>query len=319
MEQIPIEKAAELLLQNDDVLILCHRRPDGDTIGSAFALYYALKELGKRSRIECSDPFPNKFFYLYEEYQEEDFVPQLIVTVDLATTQLLGGLYETYKDRIDLAVDHHKSNDFYATYTLLDADAPATTELMFLLIQEMGVELNTNIANALFTGLVTDTGGLRFASVTSRTHQVASKLIDGGAEHATINRLLFDTVSKGRLQVEALAIKNLELHLNDRLALLHLPADVKETYHIEEEELDGLSSLPRMIEGVLAGITIRELGENNYRVSFRSHPPLDSSNICKEFGGGGHANAAGCTLTGELEDIKKRLIDAVRIELDRHQ
>lgn len=312
--KINIETAAKRLLEAQDVLVLAHRRPDGDTVGTAFALYYALKQIGKRVRVECADPLPNKFTYLYKDYTEEDFQPKFIVAVDVASNRLLGELCPVYGDKVDLAVDHHKSNEGYAKETLLDVEAPATTELMYFLLKAMDINIDRNIANALFTGLVTDTGGFRFASVTSRTHLVASKLIDRGAEHANINEVVFESVSRGRIAVEALAINSLEYYLDGRCALLYLPEDVKDEFGISEEELDGISSLPRSVDGVDMGVTLRGLRDNAYRVSLRSRNNYDSSGVCERFGGGGHANAAGCTIIGELEDVKRQLVQAVEEE-----
>lgn len=318
MREIDIQTAAKRLLAADDVLILCHRRPDGDAIGSGMSLYYALKSIGKRSRVECADPFPAKFDYLYkDENFDYDFEPKFIVAVDTATARLLGELMPVYGDKVDLSIDHHKSNTLFAKETLLDLPSPATAELMFLLLQEMGIEVDVNMANSMFTGIVTDTGGLRYASVTSRTYKVSSRLIDCGAQHALINRRIFESNSKERLKVKGLVLDSLEYYFDDQCALIYLPNNLAETYGVLEEELDGLSSIPRTIEGVGVGITIRDLGSERYRISLRSQDPYDSSKICQCFGGGGHVSAAGCTLEGSLEDVKERLLKATKRELER--
>lgn len=313
--KISVSTAANRLKEHNNILIISHRRPDGDTIGSAMGLYYALKELGITSRVECSDPFPEKFSYMYKDYVEKDFTPEFIVTVDIASESLLGDLQEKYTGKIDLSIDHHVSNDFYAKETLLGVDCPAAVELIYLVVVEMGVTLNENIANALFTGLITDTGGFRFFSVTPQTHRVAASLIEAGAKHGEINQLIFESISKQRLQVEAFARNTMEYFFDDMVALLYLPADLQERFGVTEEEMDGITSLPRMIEGVNIGLTIRDQGNDEHRISVRSRPPYDSSAICQHFGGGGHVSAGGCTIFGKLEDAKAQLLKVVENEI----
>lgn len=315
--KIDLKSTANRLLKSNNVVILTHRRPDGDTIGTAMGLHYALKQINIKSVVKCADDFPDKFAYLYKDYTQEEFTPEFVVAVDVATERLLGELMPVYTGKIDLAIDHHKSNEFYAKETYLDVDSPATAEAMYMIISEMNIPMNKNIADALFTGIMTDTGGLRFQSVTSRTYRVCADLVDSGADHGEINRVIFESVSKQRLKVEAFARENMEYYLGDKCAVLYLPADLKTKYGIAEEELDGISSLPRTVEGVDVGVTLRDLGENAYRVSLRTRNPVDSARICSKFGGGGHANAGGCTMRGELEDVKKQLLAEVENEIKR--
>ena len=311
---ITIKAAAELLLQQDNIVVLAHQKPDGDTLGSSFGLLYALEQLGKTARVECADGYPEKFSFLFGSYVPKEFPASFVVAADVADTSLLGDKAERYP-RVDLCIDHHKSNGLFAVHTLLDPVSPATTQIIHSVIVAMGARPDKAIANALYTGLSTDTGCFKFGNVTPATHLVAAELINCGAEHGMINKVMFDTKTPGRLEVERLMMDNLRYHFDGRCAVVALEADIKERFHVTEEDLDGIAAFPRRIQGVLAGVTIRAKEDGSYRVSLRTEGPLDASRVCMQFGGGGHARAAGCTLKGAFEDIHAKLLAGIAGEL----
>lgn len=315
--QLDCQSACALLRQADNIVILSHQKPDGDTLGSAFALLRALEAMGKTARVECSDGYPARYRFIFGDYRPKSFEPGFIVTVDVANTGLLGELEPVYGGRLDLCIDHHKSNTVPARHTLVDPGEPATALIIFDLIEALGVPLDKKMADALFTGISTDTGCFLYDSVTARTHRVAARLIDLGAEHGMINRLMFESKSRGRLEIDKLTMNNLEFHYGERCALITIPNDVTDRLGVSEEELDGIASFPRKIEGIVAGITLREKQDGTYRVSLRTGGGLDASKICTEFGGGGHAGAAGCTLPGPYETAKKTILAAVGRALER--
>ena len=162
------EKAAARLLEGqDDFLILTHGHPDGDTLGCAFALCRGLQKCGKRARVECTDEIPAKFSYLWREVEQEAFAPRFFVAVDVADPKLLGKrLEERYAAHIDLCIDHHGSNTLYAAQTLLDASAGAACEVIYEVLRELGVEMDEQIADCIYTGLSTDTGCFRYSNAT---------------------------------------------------------------------------------------------------------------------------------------------------------
>lgn len=308
--KITVQMAADMLLEKDNIVILAHRKPDGDTLGASFGLLYALLSIGKTARVECADGYPLRYNFIFGDYVPAAFTPELVVAADVASAGLLGSLAETYP-RVDLCIDHHKSNTLFAGATLLDPSSPAATQIMYGVITAMGILPDRLVADALFTGLSTDTGCFRFGSVTAATHRVAAELIACGARHRLINKLMFDTKSRGRLEVERVMLDTLSYHFDGRCAMISLPADIREQFSVTEAELDGISAFARRIEGVLVGITIRAQENGEFRISLRSENPVDSSAICAVFGGGGHTNAAGCTLTGALDDVTAKLLDAV--------
>lgn len=314
---IDIKTACGELLSRDNILILAHSKPDGDTLGSSFALFYALLSLGKKARVYSPDGLPEKYSFIYDRYEPDiSFEPEYIVAVDVAGLSLLGkGAEEAYTDKVDLCIDHHKSNTFYAKHTLLDAAAPAAAQLMFEVVRGLVAKIDSRVASALFTGLSTDTGCFKYSSVTAKTHRTAAELIELGADHAGINKLMFDTKSIGSMMVDRMMIENVSLRFDNRCALVVLPADITTRFNISEGDLDGISAFPIRIDGVMAGLTIREKEGGAYRVSVRTVAPVDASAICGRFGGGGHSCAAGCTITGSLDDVTNRLLAAVEDEI----
>ena len=315
--RIELNETAALLKKHDRILILAHAKPDGDTIGSAYALYHALRLLGKTAAVKCADPIPTKFMWLVPPEEPAEFEPEYITAVDVADKRLLGGLESEYGEKVDLCVDHHRSNKFYAKKTLLGENA-ANGELVYLLIKELGITPNIAIANALFTAITSDTGGFRYADVSAQTHRIAADLIELGADHAAINRSIFETKSRARASIDRLMLETMQFYFDGCCAMIYIPASLKADFEVGEEDLDGISSMPRTIEGVYAGVTLREnTDKESFRVSIRSQSPFDASSVCGILGGGGHKNAAGTTMHGSLDDVREGLLAHIRAELEQ--
>ena len=203
-EQLNVQQMAERLCAADNILVLCHKNPDGDTIGCGSALCHALKALGKTAAVLCSDAVPSRYSFTAPVPFRGEFEPKTVVAVDVASVQLFGennGVPQ-YTRHVDLCIDHHTGNSGYADFTLLDGNAAAAAELLYEVINEMGVEITPLIANCLYTGLATDTGCFRFSSTTANTHLVAAKLILAGAQVEELNTLLFDTKPRERMEAE---------------------------------------------------------------------------------------------------------------------
>lgn len=309
---IAIEQAVSLLNEHDNILIISHKSPDGDTLGSAFALYYALTSLGKTARFLCSDPVPDRFCYFTDEYVESSFAPDFVVAVDIAATQLLGARTMPYAANIDLCIDHHPSNDGFAKHTYLVPAAAATCEIMFDVVTHLGAKITQKMADCLYTGISTDTGCFKFSNTTVNTHIVASKLFEFGADHEFINRLMFETKSKSRLKIELAALSSIEYFFDDRVAIISISQKMIEELNADESELDGISAIPRSIEGVEVGITIREKKEGGYKMSVRTTSAVDASKLCATFGGGGHKRAGGCFIDEGYQTAKRLIVEAIK-------
>lgn len=300
-----------LLSKSEDVYILTHINPDGDTLGSGFALAEALRMLGKRANVLCSDDFPMRYLFLFDTYKPQEFEPKTIVAVDIADTQLLGSKLSAYKDSIDLCIDHHISNTMFAKRTLLDDKASAACEVIYDVLAALEIPMNLTIAKCLYTGIATDTGCFKYSNTTPKAHIITSELMEFPINFPIINHLMFDMKSKGRLIAEQHIINTMEFHYHDMCALIVITQQLIEDTKVGEAEFEGLASLPRQIEGVQIGVTIKEKAPNYYKVSMRSSDLIDVSALCQRLGGGGHARAAGCVVEADLETTKSIVLDAV--------
>lgn len=305
---VDIVSAAKFLTENNNYLILTHAHPDGDTLGCGLALKEALVSLGKTARVCCGDPVPEKYGYM-GCVSDDDFTPDTIVAVDVADTKLLGKAFEAkYGDKVDLCIDHHGSNRLYAKRTLLDADAAAACEIILQVIRQMGAEITKQIADCLYTGLSTDTGCFRYSNVTPRTMRMAADMIEAGAENAKINTVMFETKTRTYVALERLALDGMKMYLDGKCAYITVTQDMYRISGSDESETDAIASLPRQIEGVKVGVTMREKPDGTFKVSMRSNEDVDVADICAIMGGGGHPRAAGCTVDGPAEKAVQTVV-----------
>lgn len=305
--KIDFKECAKLLLQQNNILILTHAHPDGDTLGSGFALCRALMQIGKKARVINDDEIPKKYNYLFDDIEFEDFEPSYIVAVDVATENLLGSLQDKYAGKIDLCVDHHLTNTEFAKKLLL-RDYPAACEIIYMLINEMGVKIDKKIADCLYTGISTDTGCFRYASTTAQSYRIAAELIDLGADNGKINRAMFETKTKTYVALEKLALNNMKMFCNDRVAVITVTQDMYAKTGSNEQETEALAPLTRQIEGVEIGITIREKADKTCKASIRTYESVNAAALAKNFGGGGHAQAAACRFDCSVDEALEQIV-----------
>lgn len=294
-----IKEIASILKQNDNFEILTHNYPDGDCLGSGYALCMALRQLGKNANVITTDK-PKSFAYITEKVDEQSFEPEYIVSVDVANEKLLGKNEDKYRGRINLCIDHHGSNIVSADHCYVDPNAAAAGEIIYDLLSELEVKITVAIANCLYTAVSTDTGCFRYINTTPRTLRIAADLLDLGCDSDYINKVMFDTKSKRRIELERDILDNMIFCADDKCAMIYTTLEMVEG--MGDDETEGIASIPRQIEGVKLGITIREKPDGEYKVSARTSGDIDASAFCARFGGGGHPGAAGCTIKGTLED-----------------
>lgn len=299
---------------NDNFLILTHKSPDGDTLGTGFALCNFLKDMGKRVRVANSDGFPERYSFLYEGCEPdrfEDFEEEHVVAVDIADPNLIGKKLEKYQQEgaVELCIDHHFSNKKFAEMTHVEADAPAAAQIMYKIFRESGREISDIIAKCLYTGIATDTGCFKYESTTSETHMIAAELMKHNIDFANINRKMFDVKSRERIKVEQLVTNNMEFYFEGKCAMITLSSEM--TQGVDPAEFDGLASVPLSVEGVMIGLTVKQRHEMVYKISARTTEEIDASDFCSVFDGGGHKRAAGCEIHGTLEEVRQKLLDRV--------
>lgn len=310
--KISVETAVQLLLEKDNIAVLVHAHPDGDTLGSGYALCHALKAVGKRVCVIGEDEIPQSYRFMKEDGDSEDFDPEFVVAVDIATVKLMGDCVgERFGERVDLCIDHHVTNSMYAKNVLLDDTASAASEIIFKLIPLLGAKITPKMAEELYIGVSTDTGCFRYSNVTPATLRIAADLMELGADCARINREIFETKSRSFAELERMALSSTETFYDGKLALITVTQEMFRESGSNEDEFDKIAALPRQIEGVLVGVAMREQKNGTYKASVRTNPPLNAAEICMRMNGGGHPAAAGCTLLGTLEENKETLLRTV--------
>ena len=315
MNKIGVKECAALLKEFDNYLILSHRNPDGDTLGSAFALKRALDLLGKKSMVRCNDDMHPKFSYLWDTLDNSEITFDKIIAVDVADKKLLGDDFEAkYGDNVFLCIDHHMSNREYAQNLLLE-DKAAAAAVIYEVICQLGIEITPEIANCVYTGLATDTGCFMFSNTSPSVHRIAADVMEKGADYTLINRLMFETRTLSYIKLEQMAVASIESHFDGKCAIMTITQEMFRESGSNAGECDGIASIPRKIEGVKVGVTIREQDNGKYKVSMRTVEPYDAAKICANFGGGGHSAAAGCEFDCSLEEVKSQLLDVISAEL----
>ena len=314
MKELTFNECARWLEERDRFVILTHRKPDGDTIGSSVALCRALRAMGKTAHLLENPEITPLFISLTEgmtkpEPEEGD----VLVAVDVAADNMLPKAFENYKNSIDLRIDHHGSGREYTPAELVDSGFAACAEIIWELLADLNVEMDAAIAEAIYVGTATDTGCFRFANTTAHTFDVAADCAAAGANVFDWNRRLFETNSLAKLRLQGWVAEHTKLFCDGKLAICALPKSVEEELGVDEDDLGNLSSFIRTIEGVCMAALLRQSDESNTKVSMRAIPGYDAAAVCAVFEGGGHAGAAGCSVREPMEVaqamVEKAMLD----------
>jgi phosphoesterase RecJ-like protein len=302
-------EAAAWLRQNDDYLIITHRRPDGDTLGSGGALVSELRQRGKSAYMLINHETTSRFIDLVSEYwAPEGYEPKNIISVDTASPELLPENAEEYLNRISLCIDHHISNRINAAQKCVDSSRAACGELMYDILIAFSGKITPKTAGCLYAAVATDTGCFVYANTTAGSHKIASNLISTGAPHRDMNKLFFRTKTISRVKLEAMIFSSMEFHFDGAAAIAIVTHQMLEETNASEDDLDDVSALPGVVDGVICAVTIRELEKSVCKVSVRTQPEVNANEICSQFGGGGHAMAAGATVEKTSEETRAELL-----------
>ena len=293
------------------LLLLTHVRPDGDTIGSAAALCRALRDLGKTAYLLPNPGITETYeSYAAPYWAEEGFTPDFVVAVDIAALSLLPENAKKYASCIDLAIDHHPSNEGFAKESCVLAEMAACGEIIYEIAGLM-TPMTAEIALPLYVAVSTDTGCFVYANTTAHTHRVAAALMETGIAVAGVNKALFRTKSRTRLAMEAWMAEWAEYYDNDRVVIMQIPRSLCLDYKATEADVEELSSLAALVAGTDCGVTLRELEPGKVKISLRTGPRVNATKVCALLGGGGHAAAAGATLSATLSEAKQAVLQAI--------
>lgn len=306
-----IVQAAQKLLAADHILIISHRRPDGDTTGCAGALCRGLRQLGKTAYVLPNPDLTARYQQLIEPcYAPEDFMPECIVTTDIADYGLLTENAKQYEDHIDIVLDHHRSNAMQAPIRVVRETAGANAEVVLDVLDAMHVVIDREIATCIYVALSTDTGCFRYSNTTADTLRAAARCLEAGVDGGELNRKLFEVKSWARFQIERIVFDTMEFLREGKIALVVIRrADIERT-GADIDDLDAIASLTRQIEGVQVGITLTENKDATCKISVRTTKEVDASAICARCGGGGHLRAAGATLSCGIDEARARILEA---------
>ncbi len=312
MKTLTKKQTADFLSQNDNYVILTHRRPDGDTLGSSALLCRGLQQLGKTAHILRNPEITEKYAHLHQGLTTDTVKDgDILVAVDTASKGMLSEAFSAYADRITLRIDHHATADSFTEMELVEPEAAACGEIVYEVLVQMGAELDEKMADALYTAISTDTGCFRYANTTANTLAVASQCAKVSKNLFSINQALFDTNSLGRLRLQGWMVEHAIFLQEGKIAICALPKSVEKELNLTEDDLENISGFPRSIEGVKIAATIREDGENRVKISVRAVPGYDAGAICQNFGGGGHKGAAGASMNCSMDEAVSALVKAI--------
>ena len=308
--------AARFLLEHDHFAILSHRRPDVDTVGSSAALCRGLRQLGKTAHVLVNKEVTPRFAWLHEgltkPWVEEG---DTVVSVDVASPEMLPADFRPLLGKIALRIDHHSSATSFTEQELVDGDSASCAEVVWDVLELMGVKADRALAEAVYVGVSTDTGCFRFSNTTAHTFSVAALCTRAGARIYELNQELFETHTLERLKMQAWIVEHLELLRGGEMAICAIPRAVEEEIGVNEDDMDNISNFPRTVAGVRMAATLRETEDGETKLSVRAVPGCDATAVTVRFGGGGHKGAAGASMKLPLDEAVKA-VEAVMSEVN---
>lgn len=302
------------------IAILTHELPDGDAIGSSLALYHGLKQLNKEVDViipEYSRIF--KFLPGTEDIQEDGNYERydLAISLDCGDKKRLSGVVKYFDDaNCRISIDHHGINTMFADYNFVNPAAPACSQILILVLQELGIEITKEIGMCLLTGIITDTGGFKYPGVTAETFEFTAEILNKGVNVSNIYKRVLQTISKERFELTRIATNRLEFFENGQIAFTYIKMEDEQKINAEPGDHEGIVEKGRDIEGVEISIFLREM-KDGYKISLRSNDYVNVADICLLFNGGGHQRAAGGFVTLDFEKTKERVIEECRKNLKK--
>ncbi|MCC3371827.1 bifunctional oligoribonuclease/PAP phosphatase NrnA [Cohnella sp. REN36] len=320
-----LASALRFIRERDDFLVVSHVQPDGDAISSTIAIGWLLERLGKTHTMYNDGPVPSRLGYLWGSDRirtlasgKPDRTYQSIIAVDCADFSRVGGAKDLFAPDAELLnIDHHPTNDAFGAANLLRFDAAATAEILYELLEASPVELDADAATALYTGMLTDTGGFRYSNTSPLVLAIASKLVALGVNGPELAELLLERMTMPQMLLVQRALARLTFSPDQRIGWLWVtPEDMQET-GAQSEDLEGLVNYPRNIEGVEVGLLFKQVGDGAVKISMRSAGRVNVAAVAQRFGGGGHIRAAGCRVAAPLPEAISQAVEAIREALDQ--
>lgn len=302
----------------NSIVILTHKNPDGDAIGSSLATYHCLKNIGKNVDLIIPE-IPRAFNILpgIENAKKESDVKSydLAISLDAATIKLLNGWSNYFDDaKMKVVIDHHSSNSMYGDLNYVDPSSPACAQTLYEMLQYYNFEINVDIGSCIMAGIITDTGGFQYPDVSTETFDIASELMAKGVNISRLYKKTLDNHSRASFELKRIANDRLEFLEDGKVTFTYITKEDEDKVHAEVGDYDGIVNEGRNIEGVEVSVFIHEIDEG-FKASLRSNEYVDVSDVCMMFGGGGHLRAAGTNISGTIPEIKEKLLNEIRRHL----
>lgn len=314
-----LDNIIEEINNAEKIVILTHETPDGDAIGSSLAMYFAIKKLGKEADVVIPD-IPRTYAFLpgIEVVKKEGFNQNydLAIALDCSDIKRLNGFVSYFEGaKVKIVIDHHSSNTMFGDHNFVNPAAPACAQILVTMLEYLGVEIDKEIGTCIATGIITDTGGFKYSTVTAETFEFIAELLNKGINISDTYRKALQIVSKKKFEITKVALNRLEFLENGKIAFTYITKEEQEKLGIEMGDHEGIVEQGRDIEGVEVSIFLRQAQNGGYKASFRSNDYVNVADICLMFGGGGHFHAAGCNLDLPFEQVKEKLIAQTKLYL----
>jgi phosphoesterase RecJ-like protein len=315
-----LSQVVELIESKRSFAITSHIRPDGDSLGSSLGLYWLLQALEKDAEVIMRDPVPHSYRHL-PAWQKVRVTPSVdrnydAVFVIECSDISRPGLVNLDKQYV-VNIDHHSTTALFGTINWIDSTASAVGEMIYNLCKATGVRVTKEIAECVYTALITDTGSFHYSNTTERTFKVASELVRTGVKPAKTAESIFASYPWSRIQLLGDVLSTARRDTSGRVACMRQTLDMQQRSKAAEEDTDGFVNYPLTVAEVEAVALLKECAPEVYRTSLRSKGDVNVARVAELFGGGGHRNAAGCTLTGSWDDAEHRIIELLRDAVDR--
>jgi bifunctional oligoribonuclease and PAP phosphatase NrnA len=299
-------------------VVSSHARPDGDAIGSSMAMAFALRALGKEAHVVNRDPAPGSLIE-FPGVPEIEIASSVNGHYDAAIIMECGDLARTGISGLDrsfiINIDHHPGNAGFGHLNWFDPSAAACAEMVFQLIETLGVPLSIEIATHVYLAILTDTGSFHFSNMTPRTFEIARRVVEAGVDPAQIARRVYDSNNLGRVKLFGAVLNSMQIDRTGRIAVLYIDHQMARDAGGTYDDIEGLINEPLTVKDLLAVVFFKQSEGSEYRVSLRSKSTIDVGAVAKQFGGGGHKNAAGCTVVGDVDDLKRLFIERIEAAL----
>ena len=315
-----IDNIKEEINKANDIVILTHETPDGDAIGSALAMYLALKKINKNVDVIIPE-YPKTFEFLpgaNEIKNEGNKTPyDLAISVDVTGIKRLNGFGSYFENaNSKIQIDHHEANDMFADFNFVNPASPACAQILILVIEQLGIEIDKEIGTCLLTGIITDTGGFKYEGVTAETFEFASWLLTKGVDVSDIYKRVLQMNTRANFELRKIIIDRMEFLFDNKITFTYITLDDMKKANAASGDHEGLVEVGRDIEGVAVSIFLREI-DGGFKVSLRSNNDINVSDVAINFNGGGHRRAAGCNIMENFELAKQKIIKAVETEIKR--